>query len=440
MPNRPSVVDICSRLVSFDSTNYGAAGSKGERETADYVVDLLRSAGYRPTLLESAPSRANVLLRVPGTDPGLSGLLVHGHLDVVPAEPEQWSVDPFGGLVRDGYVWGRGATDMKDAVATVLSTLLRWSETGRRPRRDIVFAFVADEEEDGEFGAEWLVANHPYWFDGVTAAIGESGGCPVEATAADGTVRRFYPVATAERGTLHMTLRAAGVSGHGSRPHEANAVLRLVDAVSRIAAHRWPITLTPSTRAFLEGTTTALGIDADLDTQAGAQAALDRIGDELGSFVRPASRSSANVTVLRAGYKVNVMPGVAEAEMDVRSVPGTEADLLAEIDRLLGPHVTREFLSDHPGVAAPTSSPWFDAMAAAVLAYDPDGIVLPHCLGGGTDAKAFSRLGVDCYGFSPLGRDPDGRVGSGMHGVDERVPVAALEVGELVLDRFLSEV
>ena len=439
-PGHPSVVDLCSRLISFDSSNYGANGSNGEREVADYIVSVLTAAGYRPTLLEAAPTRANVLLRVRGTDPTLPALLVHGHLDVVPAEPQQWAVDPFGGLVEDGYVWGRGATDMKDAVAVSLSTLLHWSETGERPRRDIVFAFVADEEEDGVFGAEWLVETHPEWFTGVEVAIGETGGTPVLARDAAGRPHRFYPVATAERGTLHMRLRATGASGHGSRPAGDGAVVRLVDVVSQLAHHRWPLSLTAAGRTFLAGTTTTLGIQADLSTDAGVEAALDRLGDRLADFVRPASRCSANPTVLRAGYKVNVTPGTAEAELDVRTVPGTEDDLLAVIDGILGPHVSREFISNHPGVSAAIDTPWFAAITHAIRASDPDAVVLPFCMGGGTDAKAFSRLGIGCYGFAPLGPDPDGRVGTGMHGIDERVPVAALELGAEMLRGFLTEV
>jgi acetylornithine deacetylase/succinyl-diaminopimelate desuccinylase-like protein len=440
-PASPSVVELCSRLLSFDSSNYGSAGSNGERETADYVVDVLHEAGYHPTLLESAPTRANVLLRVPGNgDPRLSALLVHGHLDVVPAEADQWSVDPFSGLVQDGFVWGRGATDMKDAVAVSLRTLLDWAETGRGPRRDIVFAFVADEEEDGAFGAEWLVANHPDWFTGVEAAIGESGGTPVQVRDRSGTLRRLYPVATAERGTLHMTLRAEGESGHGSRPAPDSAVVKLVETLSRIVGHRWPITLPPAGHAFLEGATAALGLTSDLSTEEGVAAALHALGDELGEFVRPASRCSVNPTALRAGYKVNVVPGFAEADLDVRTVPGLEDALLTTIESLLSPGVSRRFISNHPGVSAPIESLWFGGMRRALLAHDPDGVVVPFCMGGGTDAKAFSKLGIDCYGFAPLGRDPEGRAGSGMHGIDERVPVAALEAGVGILDTFLTQV
>jgi acetylornithine deacetylase/succinyl-diaminopimelate desuccinylase-like protein len=433
---RPTVVEICSRLLAIDSSNYGARGGS-ESAVAEYVCDLLRGAGYAPEVLASAPGRTNVLLRVPGSDPGLDGFLVHGHLDVVPAEPEQWSVDPFAGLIQDGYIWGRGATDMKDMVASMLSTLLRWSEEGTGPRRDIVFAFVADEEADGTYGSEWLVENHPDRFAGVAAGISEGGGVPVEQMDSEGVVHRFYPVSTAERGTQHMTVRATGASGHGSRPEAENAVLDLVDAIARVAHHRWPITLIPSTRAYLELTTAALGVESDLSTDEGVEAAIDSIGD-LRADVRPASRNSVNPTVLRAGYKTNVIPGVAEAELDVRSVPGTQDALVAEIRRLLGPDITTEFISNQAGVEAPIDSPWFRAITEAITTHDPEAVVVPYCLGGGTDAKAFSRIGIPCYGFAPLGVDPEGRVGSGMHGVDERVPVAALETGALVLQRFLT--
>lgn len=436
----PSVVDICSRLLSIDSSNFGADERSGERNVADYIVGILSAAGYAPTVLESAPGRANVLLRVPGTDPELDGFLVHGHMDVVPAEADQWSVDPFSGLIEDGYIWGRGATDMKDMVASTLNTLLRWKERGTGPKRDMVFAFVADEEADGDFGANWLVETHPEWFEGVVAGISEGGGVPVEQIDTGGTVKRFYPVSTAERGILHMTLRATGVSGHGSRPGADNAVTHLVDALGRIAHHKWPIALIPASRAFLEQTTSALGIKADLDTDDGIEAAIASLGNELRGDVFPSSRCSANPTVVRAGYKVNVIPGVAEAEIDVRTIPGEEDGLLDEIDRMLGDRVTREFLSNHPGISAPLHSIWFTAIAEAIVAHDADAIVVPYCLGGGTDAKAFAKLGIDCYGFAPLGQDPDGRVGSGMHGIDERVPVKSLEIGSSILEKFLTEV
>ena len=266
-----SVVEICSELIAIDTSNYGRRGCKGERAAANYLLEQLPSGAFEPVLLESAPTRANVVVRVPGSEQHLPGLLVHGHLDVVPADPAQWSTRPFAGEIRDGFVWGRGATDMKDMVAMMLATLLDWAAEGIRPRRDIVFAFVADEEEDGQFGAEWLVREHAELFEGVEAAIGEAGGVPVEVRATDGGLRRFYPVAVAERGSLHMSVEARGTAGHGSRPNSDNAVTRLVRALARVEVHRWPLTLSPITRAFLDDAAKALLIDADLESEAASK-------------------------------------------------------------------------------------------------------------------------------------------------------------------------
>ena len=431
------VVTICADLIRIDTSNFGRAGSNGERAAADYIAALLTEAGYDIQLLESEPKRASLVTRVPGRDPSLPALLVHGHLDVVPADAEQWSVPPFGGQIADGYIWGRGATDMKDMVAMMVTTLLDWAEHSFRPRRDIVFAFVADEEEDGALGAEWLVRNHPSLFDGVEVAIGEAGGFGVEAVAADGTVRRIYPVAVAERGSMHMRVTASGTAGHGSRPNPDNPVVHLIEALGRIAAHRWPLTLTAPTRRFLELTTSALGHRIDLQTEEGVDKAIEVIGP-LRDFVVPSLRCSTAITVLDAGYKVNVVPSSASAEIDVRSLPGGQTEQLAVIDDLLGDRVTRDLLSDRSAIAAADSGPWFEAMADAVRAVDPEAVVVPFCMGGGTDAKPFAELGISGYGFSPRGIDPDGRTNQGMHGVDERIPVTSLRTGLRILQEFLT--
>jgi acetylornithine deacetylase/succinyl-diaminopimelate desuccinylase-like protein len=246
---------------------------------------------------------------------------------------------------------------------------------------------------------------------------------------------RLYPVGTAERGTAHLRLTARGRAGHGSRPNDENAVTRLVGALHRIAAHRWPVSLTPTVRAFLERTGAALGVDVDLSDVDATVAALGPAG----ALVVPTVRNSTTPTMLTAGYKVNVIPAVAAAQVDVRVLPGTEEALLAEIDGLLGEGVTREFVAHQPPVQAPVDSPWFDAMAAALRAEDPEAVVVPYCMGGGTDAKAFAQLGIDCYGFAPLWL-PEGFAYRAMaHGVDERVPVDGLHFGTRVLTRFLAD-
>lgn len=437
MPVDPAL--LCAELIRFDTSNYGEGKSNGERAAADYLLNHLTEAGYDAVLLGPEETRSSVVVRVQGTDPTLPGLLVHAHLDVVPAEPEQWSMDPFAGTITDGYIYGRGAADMKDMAAMTLATLLNWAEEGIRPRRDIVVAFVADEEDKGDYGALWLAAEHPGLFAGVEAAIGESGGHATLLEAADGSTVRLYPVAAGERGTLHLRVRAEGISGHGSRPVPVNAVSNLIEAVSRVDNYSWPLVLTPVVRRYIAETTAALGYAADLDSEAGVEAAIDAMG-EAGTVARVTVRCSATPTVLRAGYKVNVIPGVAEADIDIRCLPGTEEETLATVRQLLGPEVTTSFLSHQPPVQSPVDSPWFSAMRDALLRHDPDAVVVPMCMGGGTDAKAFAPLGISCYGFAPLATDPEGRTIQGVHGVDERVPVAAVRGGQLILQDFLTSV
>lgn len=432
----PDVVDLCSTLVRFDTTNHSDGDAEGEREAAEFVAATLAAAGLDPTITESAPRRANVVARIPGRDRTLPALLVQGHLDVVPADPADWTVHPFSGEVRDGFVWGRGAVDMKDFCAMVLAAVPTLTSPDGRPRRDIVLAFVADEETHGRFGAQWLVTTHPDLFADCAAAIGESGAFTHHVHAADGRPVRLYPVGTAERGTTHLRLTARGRAGHGSRRNDENAVTRLIAALSALASHRWPVVLTPTVQAFLERTGDALGVDIDLNDVDGT---LERLGDAA-PLVESTVRNSTTPTVLRAGDAVNVIPATAEALIDGRVLPGTEDTLLSTIDTLLGPEVRREFVGHSAAVQAPIDSPWFDAMTAALRAEDPGAVVVPYCLGGGTDAKSFHTLGIDCYGFSPLWIPPGFPYRSMAHGVDERVPIDGLRFGTRVLRRFLRDV
>ncbi|TVT54952.1 M20/M25/M40 family metallo-hydrolase [Amycolatopsis rhizosphaerae] len=427
----PDVVELCAALLRFDTTNTGdPETSAGERDAAEYVATVLSAAGIEAKLLESAHRRANVLARIPGRDPSLPALLVQGHLDVVPADAADWSVPPFAGEIRDGFLWGRGAVDMKDFCAMVLAAVA----AGLRPRRDLVLAFVADEEDRGIFGAHWLATEHRAEFDGCAAAISESGGYTYHVPAADGRTVRLYPVGTAERGTAHLRLTARGRAGHGSRRNDENAVVRLVAALNRIATHRWPVHLTPTVEAFLVRTGKALGVPIDLSDVDGS---LARLGPAA-SLAENTVRNSTTPTMLEAGYKVNVIPSVARAQVDTRVLPGTEDALFAELDRLLGPGVDREFVAHQHPVQAPVDSPWFTAMEQALVAEDPQAVVVPYCLGGGTDAKAFTPLGIDCYGFAPLWL-PEGFPYRAMaHGVDERVPLDGLRFGTRVLRHFLT--
>lgn len=439
------VVGLLQELIRFDTTNWGRGRCRPEGPLAAWVVERLREVGWEPLVLArpDSPERANVVLRVPGTDRAAPGLLVHAHTDVVPAEAGQWSVDPFAGELRDGYVYGRGACDMKGMAAMVLATLRHWGRTGQRPGRDVVVAFVADEEDQGELGAEWLATEHAELFAGCAAAIGESGGVfrPLERVpgSAPGPVVRCYPVAAAERGTMHLRLTATGTAGHGSRPEEDNPVALLVDALHRFAHHRWPVHLSPVVRAQLATLAAALELPVDLDTDAGVEAAIAALGDAA-EPARFTSRATTTPTVVEAGYKVNVVPGVATGEIDVRCPPGFDEELLAALPALVGHRVTSEFTVFQRPVEASLDSSWFAAIRDAVLRADPSAVVVPTCMGGGTDAKAFAPLGLECYGFAPLGEDPQGRREGGVHGVDERVPVESLLWGAAVVQDLLSTI
>lgn len=426
-------------LLRFDTTNFGGGRSNGEAGAAAYVADRLRDWGHRPRVVarDEAGQRANVIARVNGRDPSLPALLVQQHLDVVPAEPEQWSTDPFGGEIRDGYIFGRGAVDMKDMAAMTLATLADWHRRGVRPRRDLVIAFVADEEANGTWGAEWLADTHPELFAGCEAAIGEEGAQVLPTVDAAGRPVRLYPIACAERGTMHIRLSARGLSGHGSRPTGEDAVHRLLEVTHRLATHRWPLHLSTVVRAELEQTATALGYHIDLSTDAGISDAVQRLGHACG-VTAYTTRASTTPTVLHAGYMVNVIPGSATAEVDVRCPPGFTDELESTLARLIGDRVEWEYITRQPPVEAPIDSPWYADMKASVEEFDPGAIVVPHCMGGGTDAKAFARLGMQNYGFSPLGPDPDGRRPGGIHSIDERNTVAGVEIGQRMLQAFLE--
>ena len=429
------VVRFTSELIRIDTANRGS-GDARERPAAEYVAERLGEVAIEATILEYAPGRSNVVARIEGTDPSRPGLLVHGHLDVVPARADDWSVHPFSGEVRDGAVWGRGAVDMKDMDAMVLAVVRAWAREGRRPVRDIVLAFTADEEDNGAYGSDWLATEHAEVFEGCTEGISESGGYRFHA--APGT--RVYPVGTGERGMAWLRLEARGRAGHGSKPNDENAVARLAAAISRIDAYDWPLRLSPTVRAALEQLADIVGAPVDPDDPALSPALLrEKLGPSA-TIVEATIRNSANPTMLSAGYKINVIPEIAVGYVDGRLVPGGEEEFRATMDTLVGPDVTWEFAHRDSPVEAPIDAPLFTAMREALLAEDPDGHVVPYCISGGTDAQQFSRLGINGYGFVPLGLPPGYDFGAMFHGIDERVPVEALHFGVRVLDQFLSTV
>jgi acetylornithine deacetylase/succinyl-diaminopimelate desuccinylase-like protein len=434
-------------LIRIDTTNRGG-GDGCERPAAEYVAARLAEAGLEPVLLESAPGRANVVARISGSggaggtdgSGGAGGqdgaLLLHGHLDVVPADPASWSVHPFSGEIRDGALWGRGAVDMKNADAVLLALARQWARDGERPRRDVVLAFTADEEDTAQFGAQWLVERHPELFGGCTEAIGESGAFTFHA----GPGQRLYPVASAERGTSWLKLTAHGRAGHGAKPNPENAVTRLASAVTRIGAHTWPLRLIPTVRAAVEAIATAGGVELPPEALEGGVSA-----DELlaalgpgGTLVSGTVRNSANPTMLQAGYKINVIPGEAVAYVDGRVLPGFEDEFGDTMDGLTGPDVSWEYAHREIALEAPLDAPLMAQMTSALLAEDPGSTVVPYCMSGGTDGKQFARLGMTCYGFTPLILPAGYDYYAMFHGADERVPLSALEAGVRIMHRLLT--
>ncbi|MEU9363084.1 M20/M25/M40 family metallo-hydrolase [Streptomyces sp. NPDC048301] len=425
-------VTFTSELIRIDTSNRGDDSCR-ERPAAEYVAERLAAAGVEPALLERTPGRTNVVARIEGADPSADALLVHGHLDVVPAEASDWTVHPFSGEVRDGVVWGRGAIDMKNMDAMVLAVVRAWARAGVRPRRDIVIAYTADEEASARDGAGFLADRHRDLFAGCTEGISESGAFTFHA----GPGMSLYPIAAGERGTGWLKLTAEGRAGHGSKVNRANAVSRLAAAVARIGEYEWPVRLTPTVRAALVEIAALHHIRVDPDAPGfDVDEVLGKLGPAA-ALIAPTVRNSTNPTMLEAGYKVNVIPGHATARIDGRMVPGGEEEFHETLDRLTGPGVEWEFDHREIPLTAPVDSPTFAKMRAAVELFDPGAHAVPYSMSGGTDAKQFSRLGITGYGFSPLKLPVGFDYQALFHGVDERVPVDALHFGVRVLDHFL---
>ena len=424
---RHEVVSICQDLIRIPSVNYGDSGD--ERAVAAYVVAALKEVGLHPEVIISGENRVNVAVRIEGTDRARPGLVLHGHLDVVPADPAAWSVDPFGGEIKDGAIWGRGAVDMKDMDAMMLSIIRSWAKTGYKPPRDIALVFFADEEAGGVMGSRWMVANRPDVFAGCDEAVSEVGGFSL--TLENGA--RLYLIETAEKGIHWMRLIAEGVAGHGSMINRENAITELAEAIARIGKYEWPIRTPKSVQELLEKVAEVLGEEYDPANPDPLVAKLGPAARMIGATLR----NTANPTMLEAGYKANVIPQTASAVVDGRFLPGLEDELMSTIASLVGENVRIETVTRDKALETSFDGPMIDAMCSALLAEDPDAIPVPYCMSGGTDNKALSELGIRGFGFSPLKLPADLDFSALFHGVDERVPIDALLFGTRVLDNFL---
>jgi acetylornithine deacetylase/succinyl-diaminopimelate desuccinylase-like protein len=423
------VVKICQDLIRIPSVNYGE-GRGDEKAVAEYVVASLAEVGIKSTIYESAPNRCNVIAHIEGADTSRPGLVVHGHIDVVPANAADWSVDPFAAEIRDGMIWGRGAVDMKNVDAMILAIVRKWARTGYKPPRNIVLAFFADEEAGMTFGSRWMAAEHPEVFAGCTEAISEVGGFSV--TVGDG--KRLYFVEAAQKGIHWMKLTAAGRAGHGSMMNDENALTALSEAVAKIGKFNWPQRYTDTVKILFKKIAQATGKPYD---EKDLRPLLKEIGPTA-RMIGATLQNTANPTMLEAGYKANVIPGSASAVIDGRFLPGYENELNETIRSIIGPDITIETVSRDIALEVNFEGDLVDAMCSAITKHDPEGIPVPYLMSGGTDNKALSELGIIGYGFSPLRLPADLDFMALFHGVDERVPISGLEFGVNVLADFLE--
>lgn len=421
----PDVIDICRDLIRINTSN----PTHSERPAADYVASYLERFDLLPQIYESQPARSSVMARLRGSNDSLAPLLVHTHLDVVPADDKTWSCDPFVGEVRDGCVWGRGALDMKGMIAAVLATIARMTQENQLPRRDLIFAFFADEEAGGNLGAGFMTSEHPEVFTGCRQAIGEVGGYSVPMPGRP--EQRLYLIGAGEKGVHWHKLESLGTAGHGSMMNDDNAIVELSGALARIAAHKFPAKLTATMTRFFEEIARVLSEPGEIEN-------LMRGLGPLGEFVDVMLRNTANPTMVQAGYKVNVIPESAEATVDSRFLPGDGIDAEATLRGLLGQRTTMTTLLHGPALEVPWGVPITESMTAAILAEDPAAQVVPHLSPAFTDAKWLSRLGIMSYGFFPLRLPGTIEFLRLFHGVDERIPVDSLHFCVDVLYRFLA--
>ncbi len=416
-------VELLQHLIRFDTTNPPG----NEVECVSFIDGLLKDAGIETTIRSRNPQRPNLVARLPGQG-NAPPLLLYGHLDVVTTENQQWQYPPFEGLVADGFVWGRGALDMKGGVAMMLSAFLRAKAENLTLPGDVIFAVVSDEETSGEFGARFLVENHPDLFEGVRYAIGECGGF----TFYSGN-RRFYPIMVAEKQRCAVRATVRGQGGHGSMPVRGGAMARLSEVLRRLDRNRLPVHVTSTARDMIDEIASALGgvtglVLGGLKNPALTNALLT-ILSERGAFFDPMLHNTVSPTILQGSSSINVIPSEVSVDLDGRLLPGfSPDDLIAEIRGLVGDAVELEVLNYSPGPAEPDMG-LFDTLSDILREADPEGTPVPLLLPATTDGRHFSRLGIQTYGFLPVQLPRDFNFIHMIHAADERIPVEGLAFG-----------
>ncbi|MFN8433948.1 MAG: M20/M25/M40 family metallo-hydrolase [Anaerolineales bacterium] len=430
MHERP--VEILQRLIQFNTTNPPGH----EAACVGYIRDLLNEAGIESTLVAKDPDRPNLIARLPG-EGKVPPLLLYGHVDVVTTENQRWQQAPFEGKLIDGYVWGRGALDMKGGVAMMVAAFMRANAEGLRPPGDIVLAIVSDEEAGGDYGAKFLVKEHPDIFKDIKHAIGEFGGFTLTLGG-----KRFYPIMISEKQVCWMKATVRGQGGHGSMPEKGGATAKLAKFLKALDEKDLPVHVTPATKLMVDAMAAALGglqgfILGQLTNPALTDLVLKTLGSRVRSFY-PLFRNTASPTIIHSSDKVNVIPSEISVELDGRLLPGqTPEDMIRELKAIAGDDVEFELIQYEPGPAEPDMT-LFNTLADILKEADPEGIPIPLILSGVTDGRFFSQIGIQTYGYLPMTLPEDFNFADVIHAADERVPAAAIEFGAQAIYKALS--
>jgi acetylornithine deacetylase/succinyl-diaminopimelate desuccinylase-like protein len=425
-------VELLQQLIRFDTTNPPG----NEADCIGYLHRLLEDAGCEVELYAKDPARPNLVSRLQGSG-DRAPLLLQGHVDVVTTAAQNWTRPPFSGEVVDGWVWGRGALDMKGGVAMMVSAFLRAATDGAELPGDVVLTVLADEEAGGDFGAKFLVEEHAHLFDDVQYSLGEFGGFTLEIAG-----RSIYPIQVAEKQICWLKATIPGRGGHGAVPQRGGTMARLGKFLRDLDRKRTPIHVTPVARSMIEGMAAAVPRPNRDVLRALLQPRLtDRVLPLLGDRARPMEgllRNTVNATIIHAGEKVNVVPSTVEVELDTRALPGFGPDdVLAEVQELVGADIELELVRFDPGPPAPRLDQ-FDILARILRELEPAAVPVPMLQGGVTDARFFAQLGIQNYGFLPLRLPGDFRFTNLIHAADERVPADAIEFGAEAVYRALQ--
>ena len=424
--------ELLQQLIRFNTTNPPG----NERECVKWIDELLRDGGYETKIFTKDPERPNLLARLEGRGEAPS-LLLYGHVDVVPVEGQNWQHPPFEGKNVDGWVWGRGALDMKGGVAMMLAAFLRAKAEGLTPPGDVLLLVLSDEESGGDYGAKYLVEEHAHLFDGVRYALGEFGGFTLYVGR-----RRFYPIQVAEKQLCFLRAVVRGPGGHGALPLRGGAMAKLARLLNRLDRRRLPVHVTPAARRFFE----TMAAASPFPTGTILRGLLDpRLTDRMLDLLRskgrafdPMLHNTVNATIVRGGEKINVIPSEVTVELDGRLLPGyTPTDVIAELRRLVGDEVEFEVVRHDPGPSAEPDMGLFDTLAGILREADPDGIPVPLLFPAITDGRFFSRLGIQTYGFLPMQLPADFNFNETVHAADERIPAEALDFGAAAIYKVL---